>query len=44
VTSLADLEALKGIYSEAELKWVWNFLKRLHPDEYESLKQVVKVT
>jgi hypothetical protein len=43
-TSIADLEALKGIYSEAELRWVWNFLKRLYPDEYESLKQAAKLT
>jgi hypothetical protein len=44
VTSLADLEALKGIFSEVELRWVWNCLKHLHPDEYESLKQAAKVT
>ena len=36
--SKADLAVLKETYSEAELKWAWNWLKNCFPAEFERLE------
>jgi len=40
-TCKADLTALKHAYDKAELNWVWNWLKNVHPDELSTIQLVV---
>jgi putative DNA primase/helicase len=40
-TNIADLKALKAIYSEVELKWVWNCLKHLYHDEFKVVEAII---